>query len=135
MPASTIPRFRYDPGTGDIDIVFTSLLQSDPKQSPEEVRGSDHFGGTGVRQRNLGYNHEIIVLRMEFVTRTTMDLVDTMLRDHVNKGGTFTFFPDETDLLTFTKLQMLGFRPDDNRRQFPARIFYTFTLTCRVEIS
>jgi len=106
MAGGLLPRFEYDPGTGTVQIDLTVPL-TNPDTNDLNWSGAEAKSGTGKRQRNTFYIEEIKTLKFEFVTRANRDKIETMMKDWVIKGNTFTYYPDVTDLLTFFTLEYM----------------------------
>lgn len=128
---ATLAKFVYDAGAGDVTITLTRPLAADihpiRKANIREVTG-----GSGVRQRNKNYTEQIFSIELQFEPEATIDLIDTMMADHVEAGGTFKFFPDK-DLGTFLTVEYLGNTWKPNRSTF-TRDFYEGELEVRIAI-
>ncbi len=132
--ALELPRYEYDAGAGTVTIDFTEPLADDPKFKPR-VKARDSLGGSGIRQRNSDFQEEVAELNHEFVPESEIDLVITMMKDHVLEGNTFDFTPDRVAApgTKFT-VEYLDdeFEPD---RMFLQRNLWRFRLRIRKEIT
>ena len=114
--AAPLPAFAYTAtGATEIIINFTvNIAHSDEFNLRAQVR--DSFSGSGIMQRQTDFIEDRIILEQRFIPETERDLVETMMRDHVLGGGTFKYIPDQTDLLTFTTVQLVDTRWDGSTR-------------------
>jgi hypothetical protein len=130
--ALIFPALIYDAGAGDVTIDMTQPLEKDDHPILK-LKKKDVFGGTGIRQRNVGYIEEIITITAQFEPEATVDAVDTMMKTWVLLGNTFKYVPDNTDYLTFQTVELLdgGFSPE---RMNTGRDFWKFKLKVRIAI-
>lgn len=126
------PAYSYSTGGPEIFINFTNPIARDPKPEERSSR-KDVIGGTGVRQVNWQFNERIITLEHEFVPESEIDLVATMMRDWVLRGGSFKFYEDQTVTGIYQILQLLDKNFEPTRMSKKVDI-WRFELTCRVEI-
>ena len=134
MASSQFPRFRYDPGTGDIDIDLTSTLRGH-NEFNTKTNAVDRRGGKGRRQRNFNYNDKTLTARLWFITKAQRDLLEIMYDTHASRGKTIIFFPDQADLPTFFTVKIINRDIDFGNLQFPAREFYAFDFELEQDIT
>lgn len=94
------PKFAYDPGTGIVDFTPTWPPTDQTPLSPLSAVRHDSVTSSGIKQSVVERIDEFRTLSFANVPVDDMAAWRSFL-SYALTGGQFTYYPDETDLITF----------------------------------
>ncbi len=125
-----VPKFTFNPGSGDIDLIPTWPPTGKTPPERQAVR-TDSLTSTGLKQSINERTDLINTLNFTTVPESDLDDWQTFI-DFAVAGNAFQYYPDHTQLSNFAVYSLVDTDWNPQRVAFQT---YSFTLKIRQEIS
>lgn len=88
------------PSAGSTTITFALPPEGDPFQLKKVAVLKQNESSSGKLQSKHNFNRNTVKIKLVFLTKTILDLLETLFDDHASLGKTFDYYPS-TDVGTF----------------------------------